>query len=137
MSQRIDHDALLEAVMRERDSALEEAKFERLRADQAMQRYEVMRRELSELREHLRHALANSAQAPEPAAPAGPSAEERDLTQRLHLAMDTIRRLEKDRVRMERELEESRSTLTGERDEIERLRRRLRALEGALRIAQG
>lgn len=130
-----DNDALLDALTRERDSALDEALFERQRADQALQRHEVMRRELAELRERLRQALAAPPAAP-PAPPA-PSAEERDLTQRLHLAMDTIRRLERDRVRMEKELEESRSTLQGERDEIERLRRRLRALEGALRIAQG
>lgn len=122
--------AFTDALLNERDAALEEAAFQRERANRALARVEKLNADLATLRRQLREAAsANSGGAMD-------AAEVKDLEERLHLAVDTSRRLERDRVRMERELERSRGRLGEQKARGDRLERRLKAVEGALRMAE-
>ncbi|MCB9758715.1 MAG: hypothetical protein H6739_02650 [Alphaproteobacteria bacterium] len=131
MAGRSDRDLLLDAIMQERDAALDEARFERERAEQALKRNQTLRGDLTQLREQLRELLGRDGEAPPPA-----KEPDEDLAERLKLAMDTNWRLERGRVKLERQLEEARLSLNEEQERVKRLQRKLRALEGALRIAQ-
>ncbi|MCB9743007.1 MAG: hypothetical protein H6741_02690 [Alphaproteobacteria bacterium] len=136
-----ERDLLVEAVLAERDSALEEARFERQRAEQALARNETLRQELGEARDRLRQLIADEpaplGHLPPPPGQTPLVREEADLGDRLRLAMDTNRRLERVRVHLQEELDGARKALEAEQETVERLRRRLKAVEGQLRIARG
>ncbi len=104
--------------MAERDAALEEAAFERNRANAALERNKRLRTELTGLREELKDATGREA----------------DLAERQRLAMDTNWRLEKQRARLEKKIVELRGEVTGLKSIRDRLDRRIRKLEGELRI---
>lgn len=130
MSERSLPDPYLSALERERDDAREELRFEQQRGELAMSRVEALRQDNAALREQLKALALAARTAPRPP-------EEPDLAERLKLAIDSNRRLERDLARQERELEELRGQLREERELAQRLNRRIRALEGSLRMAQG
>jgi len=123
---------LEEVLTGERDAALEEAAFERTRAGQALARNAKLREELQELREQLKEALRGGPVMPEDA-----SGRETDLAERLRLAMDTNWRIEKQRARLEKKIVELRGEVAGLQSIRDRLERRVRKLEGELRMRQG
>lgn len=125
-------DKLEELLHKERDAALEEAEFERTRANSALARNKQLREELAALREELKTALRAAGPSPGPDA----SAREGDLAERLKLAMDTNWRLEKQRARLEKKIAQLRGELTGHKGTASRLERKVRALEGQLRIQE-
>jgi hypothetical protein len=127
-------EALFEALREERRAALDEASFERGRAAQALERNERLRTELASLRERLKDALGGRTAEPDDEDDPTPSRGERDLSERLRLAMDTNWRLERDRSRLEKKLHESRELLGEERERVGRLERKVLALEGELRL---
>ena len=121
-----------EVLVSERDAALEEAAFERRRADHALERNKKLREELAVLREDLKAALLGaSAEVPQ-----GAEDREQDIAERLRLAMDTNWRLEKQRARLEKKVVELRGELSQLKSQRERLERRVRKLEGELRMRQ-
>ena len=125
---------VLDALRAERDAALHEAAFERGRASQALDRNEVLRHELGQLRERLKAALGARTEEPEESEAGAPTRRERELAERLRLAMDTNWRLERDRGRLERQASSLQEQLNEERQRIERLEGKVRALEGELRL---
>lgn len=123
------------ALREERDAALQEAAFERGRAAQALSRNDVLRSEVGVLRERLKAALGGRTEEPqEEADPQAPSRREKELSERLRLAMDTNWRLERDRARLERRFAALQEEMVEERARGERLELKVRALEGELRL---
>lgn len=120
-------DPLTAVFARERDDAREELAYERQRQELTLHRLEALRADNAALREQLKTALT-AARGVKPA---------EDLTERLKLAIDSNRRLERELARVERELEEARQTEREAVEQATRLNRRIRALEGSLRMAQG
>jgi len=121
----LSRDILVEELRRDRDAAIEEADYERQRAEIAAQRAETLRAETQRLRARVQELLDRPA--------AAPNSEGDD---RLRLALDSNRRLERLRTRLEAELAEVKTALTTEHETSERLRRRVRALEVQVRLAQ-
>ena len=127
---------LVAALREERNAALEEASFERERAVQALERNERLRHELASVRDRLKDALGGKTAEPDEGAEAPTTRRERDIAERLRLAMDTNWRMERDRSRMERKLTETRGVLAEERARVGRLERKVLALEGELRLRE-
>ncbi|MBK7756880.1 MAG: hypothetical protein IPI35_10875 [Deltaproteobacteria bacterium] len=121
----MSRDILVEELRRDRDAAIEEADYERQRAEIAAQRAETLRAETQRLRARVQELLDRPAAAPSP-----------EGDDRLRLALDSNRRLERLRTRLEAELAEVKTALTTEHETSERLRRRVRALEVQVRLAQ-
>ena len=129
-------DELIAALREERNAALEEAAFERERAAKALERNERLRHELAKVRERLKEALGGNTAEPDADTESAPTRRERDIAERLRLAMDTNWRLERDRARLERKLAEARSASEEERQRVGRLERKVLALEGELRLRE-
>ncbi|MED5373556.1 MAG: hypothetical protein VX899_21240 [Myxococcota bacterium] len=124
-------DELLDILRQERDAALEEADFERSRAEQALLRNRSLREEVGALRRELRRIHGDQElQA------AGAQATELQLSEQLKLATDTNWRLERDRQHLARKAHQLESRVQDQAAELSRLRARVRALQGQLRLAQ-
>ena len=119
--------ALAEALKAERDAALEEAEFERTRAAQALRRNQALREQLQAVRERLASHLGEEGSS-------AASLKERELADRLRLAMDTNWRLERLRARLEARLVASDERAEAAEREVARLELRIKALEGQLKL---
>ena len=108
----MSRDILVEELRRDRDAAIEEADYERQRAEIAAQRAETLRAETQRLRARVQELLDRPA--------AAPNSEGDD---RLRLALDSNRRLERLRTRLEAELAKNdlQSALAGVLDELDEL----------------
>lgn len=119
-------DALRALLQAERDAALREAAYERDRADRADRQNEALRDELTDLRKVLR-ALVESPSAGVPAD---------GLQERLQLAAETNWRLEQQAERLRERGRKASAQVTRLTEENQRLARRLRAMQGQLRLGQ-
>ncbi|MCP4809766.1 MAG: hypothetical protein GY913_25105 [Proteobacteria bacterium] len=119
--------ALGDALKAERDAALEEAGFERTRAAQALRRNQELREQLQAVREQLAAHLGEEDRSTA-------SLQERELADRLRLAMDTNWRLERIRARLEQKLVETTDRAEASDREVARLALRVKALEGQLKL---
>jgi len=135
-------ETLIGALEAERDAALQEASFQRERAERATSRIADMRDEADGLRRRVRalieseQRLTSRAEAAEAALARrrdGPGEAER--TEQLRIALDSARRLQRERDRLRVRF----TQVEAQRDAIEqescRLQARVSALEGAQRIA--
>ena len=134
---------LVSALEGERDAALDALEFERERAEHAIRRAETLRAESSGLRAQIRELISESHRSETRAVAAEHTLARRrlpddtgQLTEQLQLALDSSRRLARERDQVMARLKK----VTGERDELalanERLSARVRALEGERRVAR-
>lgn len=121
--------SLQEILKGERDEAVAEAAFERNRAEQAMLRNQALRDEVRGLRRQLRellgenHVLESSRES-----------SSAQLAEQLRLAVDTNWRLERDRAHLARKAQQLEARVQDQAGELARLRARVRALQGQLRL---
>jgi regulator of replication initiation timing len=121
--------SLQEILKGERDEAAAEAVFERNRADQAVLRNLALRDEVRGLRRQLRELLGEN-HALESNQDSGSA----QLAEQLGLAVETNWRLERDRAHLARKAQELQARVQDQAGELARLRARVRALQGQLRL---
>ena len=134
---------LVSALEGERDAAIEALEFERERAEHAIRRAETLRAESTGLRAQIRELISESQRSETRAVAAEHTLARRrlpddtgQLTEQLQLALDSSRRLARERDRVLSTLK----AVTADRDALaqanERLRARVLALEGDRRVAR-
>lgn len=135
---------LISALEGERDAALRQVEFERERAEHAIGRTEALRAEADQLRLRVRELIRDSQRTESRAVAAENtlarrrvSDDARELTEQLQLALDSSRRLARERDRLTARLKRIREERDALRSENERLAARVRALEGARKVAAG
>ena len=133
---------LVVALEAERDAALEDATFQRERAERAASRLADVRGEADELRRRVRELIASEQRHASRAEAAEHTlarrrgdGSEAELTEQLCIALDSARRLQREGERLRSRFTETRAQRDALEGECERLRARVQALEGAQRMA--
>ncbi len=136
-------DGLIAALEAERDAALQEASFQRERAERATSRIEDMGAEADGLRRGLRALIESEKRTASRAAAAeaalarrGVEPGEAERTEQLRITLDSARRLQRERDRLRVRFTEMEAQRNALEEESCRLRARVSALEGAQRLAE-
>lgn len=120
----------LEQLLRgERDEARAEAQDERARAEQTALRNKALKDEVRGLRRQLRQLLGEN-HALETVRDTSAA----QLSDQLRLAVDTNQRLERERAHLARKSKQLEDRVQDQAAELARLRARVRALQGQLRL---